>query len=194
MTLCLVILQWFMKVKIVSWNVNGIRAVERKKALQKFLGEASPDIFCIQETKARPDQLSDYLVDNPDYYSEYHAAEKAGYSGVSIWVKKSLVKERPAFQAGMPGFDDTEGRILHVALGDYIIFGNYFPNGGKSDKAYEDKLVFFTDFQKYINQLRKSGKKVIFTGDINIAHNEIDLALPKENEKNTGFTRLERDW
>ncbi len=179
--------------KIISWNVNGIRAVERKKELHHFLETHDPDIFLIQETKAKQEQLSKFLVEHPEYVQFYHPAEKPGYAGTAIWVKNNLFSDIE-FLSGMPNFDDDEGRVAGVSFGDTIIFGVYFPNGGKSPEAWLGKLDFYEQFLGYVNSLRESGKKVIWAGDVNCAHEEIDLARPKENEESIGFLPEERAW
>ena len=178
---------------LISWNVNGIRAVERKGELQKLLETSDPDVLLIQEIKAKPEQLSKYLSDHPEYDQFYHSAEKPGYAGTGIWVKKSL-NITPKFSSGMPDFEDLEGRIARVDLEDWSILGVYFPNGGKSPEAWKDKLVFYEKFLSYVNQLREEGRKVIWCGDVNCAHEEIDLARPKDNMKSIGFLPEERAW
>lgn len=180
--------------KILSWNVNGIRAVERKKELQAFLDKEQPDLLFIQETKAQPEQLSDFLTANENFYQFYNSAEKKGYSGVSVWASKNTFKKEPQISTGMPGWDDHEGRIIRLDNGRFTFIGGYFPNGGKSEAAWEEKLVFYDHFLDYVNTLRSEKRKVIWAGDLNVAHNEIDLARPKENEKNIGFLPEERSW
>lgn len=180
--------------KIISWNVNGIRAVEKKGELQSFIEKESPDVLFIQEIKAKTEQLSKYLTDNPDYYQFYHSAEKPGYSGVGAWVKKSVFPEPPEVSTGMPGWDDSEGRVIRLDFKNFTAFGVYFPNGGKSETAWNEKLEFYDSFLSYVNQIQSSGKKVIWCGDLNVAHNEIDLARPKENEGAIGFRPEERAW
>jgi exodeoxyribonuclease-3 len=179
--------------KIISWNVNGIRAVEKKGELDIMLAEQNPDVLLLQETKANRDQLSEHLTDHSDYAQFYHSAEKKGYSGVGVWVKRTIA-EGSEFSTGMPGFEDTEGRIGRIDLGDTTIFGVYFPNGGKSEAAWDDKLVFYEKFLGYVNDLRNEGRKVIWAGDVNCAHEEIDLARPKDNKKSIGFLPEERAW
>ncbi len=180
--------------KIISWNVNGIRAVERKGELGKFLKKYYPDVFFIQETKAKKEQLSDFLTNHEDYEQFYHSAVKPGYSGTAVWVRRSISK-KVNFFVGMDDFDDVEGRVCGVELdNDWVIFGVYFPNGGKSDEAWEGKLIFYEKFLKYVNKLRKKGKKIIFTGDVNCAHKEIDLARPEGNKNSIGFLPEERKW
>lgn len=180
--------------KIISWNVNGIRAVEKKGELHSLLDREKPDLLFLQEIKAKPDQLSEWLLANDKYETHYHSAEKPGYSGTGLWIKRGCLKAPAQIYRGMPGWNDHEGRIIGLAFNKTIIFGNYFPNGGKSEAAWQEKLVFYDHFHSYINELRSTGNTVIFTGDLNVAHNEIDLARPKENEKNIGFLPEERAW
>ena len=180
--------------KLISWNVNGIRAIERKGELQNLLNSEKPDILFIQETKASPEQLSTWLTQNPDYHQNYHAAEKKGYSGVSVWLHKNTFPVRPTSITGMQGWDDHEGRVIRFEYENFCLLGVYFPNGGKSDEAWQEKLRFYDHFLAHINRLRGQGKSIIFCGDLNVAHNEIDLARPKENEKNVGFRPEERSW
>lgn len=186
--------------KIVSWNVNGIRAVERKKSLHEFLETTDPDVFFLQEIKGKEEQFSKFLTEHPDYEQFYHSAEKAGYAGTGVWVKKNLEIENLEFHTGMPNWDDNEGRILRVSFTDkksaenFELLGVYFPNGGKSPAAWDEKLVFYERFLDFVNQLRADGKTVIWTGDVNCAHNEIDLARPESNRKSIGFLPEERAW
>lgn len=183
-----------MKIRIISWNVNGIRAVERKKELQNLIQKYEPDIFFLQEIKANQDQLSKYLTENENYNQHYHSAEKKGYSGTGLWIaKKNNLKNYSIF-TGMEDWNDFEGRVIELVLKDFHFFGIYFPNGGKSHEAWLGKLDFYYHFLQIINKKRKKGKKIIFMGDFNVAHNEIDLARPKENEKNIGFLPEEREW
>lgn len=182
--------------KIISWNVNGIRAVERKKELELLLKTHNPDVFLIQEIKAQPDKLTSLESQyNTDFEIFWHSAEKPGYAGTSIWLKKSLIKDFQ-FKSGMPNFEDTEGRISQLNFSqnntNYSILNIYFPNGGKSPEAWQDKLIFYEKFLNYTNQLRKNGKEVIWAGDVNCAHQAIDLARPKDNEGKIGFHPAER--
>ncbi len=183
--------------KIISWNVNGLRAVERKGELRKFLEKYQPDVFLIQEMKAQETQGAEIRKAYPEYEQFYHCADKAGYAGTGIWVQKRLRDHETArlqFHTGMPNFADTEGRIARVDIGDWTVFSVYFPNGGKSPEAWKGKLVFYEKFLEYVNTLRGEGRKVIWGGDVNCAHNEIDLARPKENQNSIGFLPEERAW
>lgn len=180
--------------KIISWNVNGLRAVEKKGELKKFLDRHKPDVLFIQEIKAKVEQLPDELVSHPEYYQFYHSAEKPGYSGVGVWAKKAVFSEEPKVQRGMPDWNDSEGRVISLDFKDVTAIGTYFPNGGKSEAAWHEKLEFYQCFLKYVNKLRKAGKTVIWCGDLNVAHQPIDLARAKENEGNIGFRPEERSW
>lgn len=180
--------------KLVSWNVNGLRAVAKKGFLD-YLYEASPDVLCLQETKAEPEQLPEE-VRAPKGYRAYfsHHKSKKGYSGVAIYTKEE--PEKVEYGMGIPKFDD-EGRLLIVYLKDIVLLNIYFPNGGGGPERLQYKLDFYDAFLSFIEKLRKkeAGKRaVIFCGDVNTAHEEIDLARPKENEKNTGFLPEERAW
>ena len=186
--------------KIISWNVNGIRAVERKGDLAHFIQDHDPDVFLIQEIKAKEDQLTAIIKKYDNYQQFYHSAEKPGYSGTAIWIKKTLChpeldsgsSQKVQFHTGMPNLDDIEGRISRITLGDTEILGVYFPNGGKSPQAWQGKLLFYEHFLNFVNLLRSEGKKVIFAGDVNCAHHPIDLARPKDNDGKIGFHPEER--
>ncbi|MCK5680084.1 exodeoxyribonuclease III [bacterium] len=183
--------------KIASWNVNGLRAVYKKGELKNFLEKHDPDILLLQETKAKVAQLPAELTDSDCYLQYYHSAVKAGYAGTAIWVKKGALEDIE-FLTGMPGYNDDEGRIAQLKLPGVRIFGIYFPNGGKSEAAWQGKLAFYEIFLAYVNELRQSGETVIFAGDVNCCHQEIDIARPKENDGKIGFHPEERrrlsDW
>jgi exodeoxyribonuclease III len=179
--------------RLCSWNVNGLRAIEKKGALQELLSSHNPDILFLQEIKCNANQLSTELTQHPEYFHWYHSAKKPGYAGTGIWLKKNG-SEPSEFFTGMPNFIDDEGRVSRVDIGEYSFFGIYFPNGGKSEEAWKEKLVFYDLFLEYINSLRREGKKIIWAGDINCAHEEIDLARPKENMNSIGFLPEERIW
>ncbi len=179
--------------KVISWNVNGLRAVERKEELEKFLHKYDPDIFLLQETKSKEEQVEPITKKYSAYQQFYHSAEKPGYSGTGIWIKKESISGA-TFSSGMPHFEDTEGRIVRVDFENTTIFGVYFPNGGKSPEAWQEKLVFYDTFLAYANALRAEGRQVIWAGDVNCAHEEIDLARPKENMNSIGFLPEERTW
>ncbi|MEZ4103083.1 MAG: exodeoxyribonuclease III [Candidatus Paceibacterota bacterium] len=178
--------------KIISWNVNGIRANHKKGAFDEMFKKHKPDILCLQETKASPDQLSKEILEPKGYTSFFSSSKiKKGYSGVAIYTKEKPQKVTCGID--MPG-DDDEGRTLVAHFKDFVLINTYFPNGGGGPVRLAYKLEFYDAFLKFINKLKKSGKKIIFTGDVNTAHTEADLARPKENEKNTGFLPEERAW
>ncbi|MCS6971470.1 MAG: exodeoxyribonuclease III [Turneriella sp.] len=179
--------------KIISFNVNGIRAIEKKGELQKLIVEQKPDVLFIQETKAKPEQLSEALRHPTGYDAHYHSAEKPGYAGTAVFIRHGLFRSAEILR-GMPGWNDHEGRVIGIRSGDLIMFGNYFPNGGKSEAAWREKLEFYDHFHKYISELRRQKYRVLFTGDLNVAHQPIDLARPKENENSIGFLPEERAW
>jgi exodeoxyribonuclease-3 len=196
--------------KLISWNVNGIRAWYKKGAMEELLKE-KPDIFCFQETKAHPEQLPEELRNIPGYISYFdHSKVKKGYSGVAIYLSDKLLSLRPDLKSpkrsglllnnfpldygfGIPELDQ-EGRFLSIHLKDFTIITCYFPNGGGGPHRLEYKMKFYDAFFTYIEKLKKKQPNIIFCGDVNTAHNEIDLSRPKENEKSTGFLRTERDW
>lgn len=178
--------------KIISWNVNGIRAVYKKGALEPIFKKLKPDILCLQETKAEAVQLPAELLNHSGYHSVFaHSMARKGYSGVAIYSMD--MPEKVEFGVGLPGLDD-EGRTIIAHFKKFVIVNCYFPNGGQGPHRLKYKMEFYDQFLKMINKLRKAGKKVIFCGDVNTAHTEIDLARPKENEKNTGFLPEERAW
>lgn len=175
---------------IVCWNVNGLRAVHKKGNFAWMLKQ-SPDIFCLQETKARAEQLPDEIRTIPGYEAFFVSPElKKGYSGVAIYTKVKPL----SVEFGMGKADlDQEGRMIQVEYKDFYLLNIYFPNGGGGPERLDYKLRFYDAFLDHINKLKKK-KPVIFCGDINTAHEEIDLARPKENEENTGFLPEERAW
>jgi len=187
--------------KIITWNVNGLRAVERKGEIQNLVNCNSPDVLLLQEIKGKKDQFSEYLTQNPLYQQFYHSAGKPGYAGTGIWVSYKLLEDinRPTFHMHVPQApNDDEGRVSHLSFfynrKKYDILSIYFPNGGKSDIAWKEKLIFFDKVLLYMNALRQLGHEVIIGGDMNVAHNENDLARPKQNEGKIGFHPDERAW
>jgi exodeoxyribonuclease-3 len=177
--------------KLISWNVNGLRAVHRNGYWNDFL-KGKPDIFCFQETKAHPDQLPDEVREVFGYHSYFSSSEvKKGYSGTAIYTK--LEPESVDYGMGIKKFDE-EGRIVATHFREFTLFNVYFPNGGGGPERLAYKLDFYDSFLDTIELLRKKGKPVIFCGDVNTAHEEIDLARPKENKENTGFLPEERAW
>ncbi|MBP5654600.1 MAG: exodeoxyribonuclease III [Clostridiales bacterium] len=174
--------------RIVSWNVNGIRAVA-KKGFSEEIAKMDADIICIQETKATPDQLGPEITDIGEYKSWFYAAERKGYSGTALYSR--IEPEEVSFGLGTEEFDH-EGRVIRADFDDFVLFGIYFPNGGRGDDYVKFKLRFYDCFLDLVAKLRAEGKEVICCGDVNTAHKEIDLANPKANSKISGFLPEER--
>ena len=176
---------------IISWNVNGLRAINKKGNWNEIL-KLNPDIICLQETKAEAEQLTEEVRNPKGYFSYFsHSKTRKGYSGVAVYTKQKPEK----VEEGMGIKDmDQEGRLLVLYFPDFVLLNCYFPNGGGGPERLTYKLKFYDKFLEFTENLRKKGHKVIFCGDINTAHEEIDLARPKENEENTGFLPEERAW
>ncbi len=178
--------------KIISWNTNGLRATAKQGFFNPLFKEENPDILCLQETKAEPEQLPDEIKNVPGYFSFFSSCKvKKGYSGVAIYTKEKPLEV--FYGMGIKKFDE-EGRLLGVKFKNFTIITGYFPNGGAGPHRLKYKLEFYDAFLKFILKLRKNGEKVIFCGDVNTAHEAIDLARPKENEESTGFLPIERAW
>jgi len=177
-------------VNVLSWNVNGIRAAQKKGFLD-WLEEKSPDILCVQETKAHPNQLDMQLLHPPGYHVYWNAAERKGYSGVATFTKKEPVCVKQGF--GIKQFD-TEGRVLLTEFPRFVLLNIYFPNGKQNKERLKYKLEFYDATFEFVGKLKAKGKELIISGDYNTAHKPIDLARPKENEKISGFLPEERAW
>ena len=171
------------KLRLLSWNVNGIRAIHKKKALQWFI-ERKPDMLCMQEIKANAEQIPAPLLEIDDYHKYFFSADKKGYSGVGLFSKikpKSIVNS-----FGVPRFD-TEGRTMIADFDEFILCNIYFPNGKASKERLKYKLDYYEAFLDFIDKLKDDGKNIVICGDVNTAHKEIDLARPRENRKTSGF-------
>ena len=175
---------------MICWNVNGVRAVA-KKGFFEWLKKESPDILCLQETKARPDNLTKELLEPPGYQTFWDYGERKGYSGVATFSKVQPLKVEKSF--GASEFD-TEGRILIAEYPEFTLCNIYFPNGKQGDIRLNYKMDFYEAFFNYVEARRRKGDKLIICGDVNTAHTEIDLAHPKENSKISGFLPKERAW
>lgn len=176
--------------KLYSWNVNGIRAVQKKGFIDWVKAE-SPDILCLQETKAQYSQLDEELTNIEGYYSYWNAPAKKGYSGVATYTKQEPI----SVQYGI-GIDlyDEEGRIIVTEYPEFTLLNIYFPNGQRDQGRLEYKLGFYDAVLAYCDALLKEGKKVIVCGDFNTAHHPIDLKHPKANENTSGFMPIEREY
>jgi len=174
--------------KIISWNVNGIRSI-LKKGLLDWLYTEDPDIFCVQETKASEEVLPQELISINGYYSYFSSAERKGYSGVALYSKVKPLSVTKGF--GNVKFD-TEGRIIIAEYKGFTLFDIYFPNGQASEERLKFKFEFFDEFLSNVEKMVAGGKNIAICGDFNIAHKEIDIAHPKENETTSGFLPEER--
>lgn len=174
-------------VKLVSWNVNGIRAT-LGKGLPEFITSERPEILCLQETKARPEQVP-LPLEFAGYHSFWNAAEKPGYSGVAIFTRDEPLNVRQ----GMGIADhDREGRVLTLEFPDFHLVNVYTPNSQNELRRLSYRMEWDEVFRLYLLSLAATGKPVVFCGDLNVAHQEIDIARPKENRRNAGFTDEER--
>lgn len=176
--------------KIISYNVNGIRAA-LKKGFDNWIKEEDPDIVCIQETKAQVDQINSSLFEQLGYHSYWYSAQKKGYSGVGI-----LSKQKPdhiEYGMGIEKYDN-EGRFLRADYGDISVISVYHPSGSSGDERQAFKIKWLSDFQNYIKVLRKTRKKLIISGDFNICRLWIDIHNPAKQQKTSGFLPEERDW
>ncbi len=184
--------------KIISWNTNGLRATHKQGYFEPLFDEYKPDMVCLQETKSELEQLTEDIKNFRDYHLALsHSKGKKGYSGVAIYSKEEPLSTSLGF--GEKRFDD-EGRTIVAEYEDFFLITCYFPNGGGGPVRLQYKLEFYDAFLSYIEKLKKTPQKsgrakpVIFCGDVNTAHNEVDLARPKENSDNTGFLPIERAW
>ena len=177
--------------RLISWNVNGIRAVHKKGLFLGWLEEEQPDVLCLQETKAHESQLPEALTKVEGYSSWFSMPERKGYSGVALYTREE--PRSVSFGLGVERFDN-EGRTVVADFDDFVLLGIYFPNGKRSAERLRYKMEFYDAFLDHVQNLRKEGRSVVVCGDVNTAHKEIDLARPKENEKISGFLPEERAW
>ena len=176
--------------KILSWNVNGIRAVQKKGFLE-WLRREKPDILGVQETKAKPEQLDIFLMHPEGYHTYWNSAVRPGYSGVALFTRERPLKVTNGF--GIKRFDD-EGRVITAEYPEFAFLTVYFPNGKASDERLRYKMDFYEETLEFVRKLKKKQPNIIVCGDYNTAHKPIDLARPKENEDVSGFLPVERAW
>ena len=176
--------------RLLSWNVNGIRAI-KGKGFVDWLNKESPDILCVQETKAQPGQLGDDLKEPEGYHTYWNSPERKGYSGVAVFTKEKPLDVKYDF--GDSGFN-IEGRVIIAEYAEFTLFNIYYPNGKSGAERLAYKMSFYDTFLQYADSLKDAGKKLVICGDVNTAHREIDLARPKENSKVSGFLPEERAW
>ena len=176
---------------LLSWNVNGVRAAQRKGFID-WLHEAAPDVLCLQETKAQAEQLPEPLREPAGYHAFWNGSRaRKGYSGAALLTRQP--PEEVSFGLGISEFDQ-EGRTIVAHFSDFTLLNCYFPNGSRDHRRVPFKLAFYEAFLALCERLRAEGRAVIFCGDVNTAHREIDLAHPKANQGNTGFLPEERVW
>jgi exodeoxyribonuclease III len=176
--------------KITTWNVNGFRAI-LKKSFKEAIKELDPDVLCLQEIKAKPEQISTEEITIPGYVHVWNSADRPGYSGTAIYYKKSEFKT--SLGLGFEEFD-IEGRVVRLELEEFTLFNIYFPNGQRGQERVDYKLRFYEKLLNLCDSLHQQGRKIVITGDFNTAHTEIDLANPKENSVVSGFLPEERVW
>jgi exodeoxyribonuclease-3 len=178
------------RVKLFSWNVNGLRAGERAGFLDWFAGQNAFAV-CVQEIKVRPEQLSESMRHPHGYHAFYHPAERPGYSGVATFTRTEPV----AVVEGLGnGEFDSEGRVLRTEFPGFVLINAYFPNSRRDLTRLGYKLRFCASMLRLVNGYRRAGKHVLLCGDFNISHREIDLANPRQNKGNAGFMPEERGW
>jgi len=176
-------------IEIISWNVNGIRAIATKEAL-KWIDERQSDILCLQEIKALKEQMPNDLFQKEYLECHINPAQKRGYSGTATYT--TLASDYVSTATHVDTMD--EGRIIETHFGDIVLFNIYFPNGQKDEERLAYKMKFYDDLLAHCEELRENGKSIIICGDVNTAHREIDLKNPKANSKTSGFLPIEREW
>jgi exodeoxyribonuclease III len=176
--------------KIITWNVNGIRAALNKNAFE-WTSAQDPDLLCLQEVKARPDQLDESQRQALKYPFAWNPAERAGYSGVATFYREP--PDEIEFGLDDPRFD-IEGRVIRTRQRDFVLYNIYFPNGQRGKERVDYKLEFYARLLEVCDELLQQGENIIITGDFNTAYMPIDLKNPKENESTSGFLPEEREW
>ncbi|MGM0579998.1 MAG: exodeoxyribonuclease III [Bacteroidota bacterium] len=176
--------------KIISYNVNGIRAAERK-GLSQWLKEENPDVLCLQELKANQDQIDLSVFEELGYHIYLHSAEKKGYSGVGIFTK---IKPKHVEVGCNMEIYDREGRVIRADFEDFSVMSTYMPSGSSGDPRQDFKMKWLADFRNYIQDLKQEIPKLLICGDYNICHQAIDIHDPVRNKNSSGFLPEEREW
>ncbi len=179
-----------MTIKISTWNINGVRAA-LGKGLKEWVLSQSPDMMCLQEIKAKTEQLTAEQMDFPGYGVTWNPAERPGYSGVATMCRQ--LPEQVVLGLGEERFD-IEGRVIRTRHPGFYLYNIYFPNGQRGHDRVEYKLDFYARLLEICDELHAAGEKIIITGDFNTAHQPIDLARPDENRETSGFLPEEREW
>lgn len=176
--------------KIITYNVNGLRAAVTK-GLPEWIKAEQPDVLCIQETKLQPEQFPADAFEGLGYNVYLYSAQKKGYSGVALLTKTK--PDHVEYGMGIEEYDN-EGRFIRADFGDLSVVSVYHPSGSSGDERQDFKMVWLEDFQRYVEELKQSRPKLILCGDYNICHEPIDIHDPKGNAKNSGFLPEEREW
>jgi exodeoxyribonuclease-3 len=177
-------------IRVVSWNVNGLRSCSRQ-GFEKWFASEAADVICLQEIKAFPTQISTVMLNPLKYESYWHPAERPGYAGVAAYSKKKPLDVR--YGIGKEEFD-KEGRVITLEYKNFIVINAYFPHSRRDHSRLPFKLKFCAEFAKHCAREQKRGKTLVIGGDFNIAPHELDLANPKSNRDNAGFLPEERNW
>ena len=176
--------------KIITYNLNGIRAA-MSKGLIDWISQVSPDVLCVQEIKANPDQVGVFEFEELGYHHYWYPAQKKGYSGVAIFTKQK--PKHIEYGCGIKEYDD-EGRILRIDFEEFSVMSVYHPSGSSGDLRQAFKMEWLGAFLNYINQLKATYPKLVICGDFNICHKAIDIHNPKSNANTSGFLPEEREW
>ena len=176
--------------RIITYNVNGIRAA-MGKGLIDWMRAAKPDILCVQEIKASPEQVGIFEFEELGYHHYWYPAQKKGYSGVAIFSKEK--PDKVVYGCGIKEYDD-EGRFIRADYGDISVASIYHPSGSSGDDRQAFKMKWLSDFHAYVDELKKTRPKLILSGDYNICHKAIDIHNPKSNANTSGFLPEEREW
>lgn len=180
----------FVNMKIITWNVNGIRACY-KKNLADFIQEQQPDVLCLQETKAHIEQVEPPVQNLGFPFHSWSSAQRKGYSGVATFAKKTPLETTKGI--GIAEYDN-EGRFVITDHGAFVLFNIYFPNGGSGDERHQFKQKFLEDLNSHLKALLAKGREVIVVGDYNVAHKAVDVYDPVRLSKESGFLPEEREW